>query len=664
MINHALEYQKKGYSVIPVGKNKKPLIHWKKYQSIRATPEQIKKWWQQFPTANIGIVTGQISNLSVLDIDPDNKGVSPKGIPLTLTAKTQSGGYHYYFQYHKGLPNMAGTLQGVDIRSEGGYVIAPPSEGERGEYQWVVEETLAPFPSSLLPKNIKKNNWNKLVKGSSFGERNDNATKIIGKLISKHPQEEWDTLVWELIDAWNTKNTPPLSQEELKTTFHSICSREINKQISLIKSPLQLTDKSKFQSILTSFSDTKNPLNNMASVCVFFENYAPYKNIIKYNLFRRQIEIGQEELTDQKLLEIVSTVQSLAIPNVTRETTHHAIQHYAFNNSYDEAKEYLQSLEWDKTPRLEQWLISTTGIEDDPDKYHRAVGVQWFMGMVRRMTYPGCIFDHALVLSGKQGIGKTSLFRILGGQWYKNYSGNLNNNDFYLLLRGAIILDLDEGATLYKTGAIKVKSSISQTYDEFRAPYARTTEKHLRRFVFAMTTNDAEPLQDTTGNRRYWMVDLKEKINFKWLEDNRDQLFAEAYYNLQNKIKVSEVPQAIAEERQEIHLSQDSWVQPITQFLESQEEYCEGSTEYSITVNEIFEKVLSASEGYVDFLKLNKGIEMRTAMILKNLGFLKKRTQTNKQQQWRWFLTDEKIKELKENPPEIIDTPNKTFTDF
>lgn len=129
------------WSVIPVGRNKKPLIDWKRYQEKLPTVGEITAWWQRFPNANIGIVTGKISSLVVIDIDPRHGGSNEHLKDYkTPVVKTGGGGWHYYFQYNEVLQTCAGIQPGIDIRSDGGYVIAPPSIHESGnKYEWEVE---------------------------------------------------------------------------------------------------------------------------------------------------------------------------------------------------------------------------------------------------------------------------------------------------------------------------------------------------------------------------------------------------------------------------------------------------------------------------------------------------------------------------------------------
>ena len=136
-----LEYCRAGYSVIPVGDNKKPLVAWKDFQSRCATEAELLGWWMTWPGANIGIVTGKISNLTVIDLDSrEAVAKMEEKLPDAFVcpiAGTPRGGRHYYFPYENWLKTCAGYLPGVDIRSDGGYVVAPPSMIPTGVYEWI-----------------------------------------------------------------------------------------------------------------------------------------------------------------------------------------------------------------------------------------------------------------------------------------------------------------------------------------------------------------------------------------------------------------------------------------------------------------------------------------------------------------------------------------------
>jgi hypothetical protein len=137
--NTAIEYLRMGMSVIPVGKDKKALIPWRDFQKVRPTEEQVEQWFTSFPHANIAIITGQISDLTVIDCDSqaavDSFASQYSGrTPCVKTPK----GMHFYFKYLEGSRNGARVLTDTDIRSEGGYVVAPPSSNGDGiPYEWV-----------------------------------------------------------------------------------------------------------------------------------------------------------------------------------------------------------------------------------------------------------------------------------------------------------------------------------------------------------------------------------------------------------------------------------------------------------------------------------------------------------------------------------------------
>ena len=129
LLEYALESLSKGISVIPVGKDKIPLVSWKQFQTRYATPEEVSGWFKTFDDPQIGFVTGKISNLTVVDIE---KGGDPSFLPQeTLIVSTGGGGYHYYFTFEEGINNKARIKELVDIRGEGGYVVSPNSVSSR-----------------------------------------------------------------------------------------------------------------------------------------------------------------------------------------------------------------------------------------------------------------------------------------------------------------------------------------------------------------------------------------------------------------------------------------------------------------------------------------------------------------------------------------------------
>lgn len=177
----ALRHQEQGRSVFPVRPDKKPFVKWERYQTEKPSLEQVKEWWgDKFKGANIGIVTGAISNLTV--VDPDSqKGIDAVNelIPdslLTPIARTPGGGQHLYFEHQEGVGCATRFLPDTDLRSDGGYIIAPPSVGQNGKpYAWMDGLSIFEVVPCPLPKPLynKINLFSNIYKGGCPPELQD-----------------------------------------------------------------------------------------------------------------------------------------------------------------------------------------------------------------------------------------------------------------------------------------------------------------------------------------------------------------------------------------------------------------------------------------------------------------------------------------------------------
>ena len=157
----ALDYARRGFSVIPLKpRDKRPALQsWKDYQSRCATEEEIRAWWQRIPNANVGIVTGAISKIVVLDIDGQDGERSlldcmPELQQVHTPAVCTGKGAHLYFLHPGGVvPNRAGMAPNLDLRGDGGFVVAPPSiHPNGGTYAFVNGFDLNNAPAEAPPK--------------------------------------------------------------------------------------------------------------------------------------------------------------------------------------------------------------------------------------------------------------------------------------------------------------------------------------------------------------------------------------------------------------------------------------------------------------------------------------------------------------------------------
>ena len=180
----------------------------------------------------------------------------------------------------------------------------------------------------------------------------------------------------------------------------------------------------------------------------------------------------------------------------------------ASERAFHPIREYLESLPpWDGTSRLDTLLIDYLGAEDRP--YTRAVIRKALIAAVARVYRPGEKFDYILVLSGPQGVGKSTLFARLGGSWFSDSMtiSDMRDKTSPEKLQGYWIVELSEMTGVRKIDVETVKSFASRQDDKFRVAYGTVVESHPRQCVIFGTTNATTGfLRDVTGNRRFWPV--------------------------------------------------------------------------------------------------------------------------------------------------------------
>lgn len=241
----ALDHLARGWSALPFrARDKRPAVAWIEFQQRRAGPDEAQDWFRQWPDANVGIVTGAISGVVVLDVDPAHGGEASLEqlehehgpLPHTLEARTGGGGRHLYFA-HPGRPvaNRVGLWPGIDLRGDGGCVVTPPSLHRSGRrYLWVAGHDPATCNPAPLPLWLRTRLgvpaerighprawWRELLaRGVGEGRRNDSIARLTGHLLwhGVDPQ-----VALELLLCWNrVRCRPPLSDDEVMGVVDSI----------------------------------------------------------------------------------------------------------------------------------------------------------------------------------------------------------------------------------------------------------------------------------------------------------------------------------------------------------------------------------------------------------------------------------------------------------
>src|SRR6516225_2574115 len=270
-----------------------------------------------------------------------------------------------------------------------------------------------------------------------------------------------------------------------------------------------------------------------------------------------ELKINVGESIDDICLRIRTAIIHREQFDPGNQNTYDAVRLACLSNQFDPVVDYLDGLKHDGEPRIDTWLTVYLGAEDNT--LNRAIGRKMLIGAVRRAHEPGCKFDYVVVLEGAQGSGKSTALRILAGD--ANFSDaeilSADSRGQQELIVGVWIFELSELAGLRKTDVEKVKMFASKTCDSARPAYGRSRVDRPRRCIFVGTTNDAEYLQDATGNRRFWPV-LTGTIDLAALRRDRDQLWAEAATANEEPTIPQELWGAAAE-RQNSRLIADPW---------------------------------------------------------------------------------------------------------
>ena len=243
----------------------------------------------------------------------------------------------------------------------------------------------------------------------------------------------------------------------------------------------------------------------------------------------KQVKEGWNDSDNAALKVYLSKTYGIYSPTKTKD----AVVAVAASRLYHPIREYLSSLpDWDGIKRVDTLLIDYFGAEDIG--YTRAVMRKTLVAAVARIYNPGTKYDSVLIINGPQGIGKSTFFAKLGGQWFSDSLTltDMRDKSGPEKLQGYWILELGELAGMKKADIETVKSFLSRVDDKYRASYGLNVENHPRQCVIVGSTNsEAGFLRDITGNRRFWPVKVtgnSTKKPWQMADEEIRQIWAEA----------------------------------------------------------------------------------------------------------------------------------------
>lgn len=241
--------------------------------------------------------------------------------------------------------------------------------------------------------------------------------------------------------------------------------------------------------------------------------------------------------------------------------------------SFHPVKDYLSGLTWDGVKRVDSLLIDFLGARDD--KYTRTVTRKTLVAAVKRVYEPGCKFDTVLMLIGPEGKYKSTLFQKLGREWFSDdFSFNmLKDKRSIEQLMGRWIVEIGEMSGFKKSDRNDAKAFLSRRADECRLAFGHHKTTLPRQNIFVSSTNENDPLQENSGNRRFWPVKILRNKPTRNVPDMTDedvnQIWAEVltYYKAGETIYLSGKMEQTAKEVQTEHTEVHPWSGTVSRYI-------------------------------------------------------------------------------------------------
>lgn len=606
-----------GYAITPLKGKRAYIDNWQntKFDSLIDPKE--------FPD-NYGVVLGPED--LVIDADPRSydAGDNPLkrlqadiklSLKSTFVVKTGNAGYHVYlkkpidFHVRKSVPKY----KGLEFFSYGHQVVGPgsthPDTGKKYARACGDCANVISAPENLL-EIVKKTEVETVANGlEEYKDDEQTCLRAGSYLINNAPVaregELGDVTTFKvacrlrdfglspdktlqlMFDSWNSKCMPPWSHEELEQkirnayTYNQVAPGTNHPQADF-ESLVEEGEEQEASIVwdVTEAGQIKKTLNN--TVNYFTHSSFGLSDMFTYNEFTSDVSFIRNApwhlhtpvnpmWTEQDAISAKLYLSRKHRYEPSVNLIHETVVATSRTKSYHPVKEYLDGLEWDGTERLKSWLVDYAGVKNN--EYVQAIGIKTLVAAVSRIYKPGCKFDYVLVLEGEQGIGKSTLINILGGDWYGDINLDTHSKDTVDAMRGKWVIEVSEMECTRRQETQALKAFITRQVDRVRLAYARQSTDFPRQCIFIGTTNpEAENgyLKDTTGNRRFWPVYCT-KVDFDGLYAVRDQLWAEAIAKFKAGEKLfinNRDVNALAIQEANRRVSDDPWTDQVAAFLD------------------------------------------------------------------------------------------------
>lgn len=629
----AADYIGRGLAVIPLRRGQKVPATPHGINDWSDNPDQVPIWWGMEPWANVGIVTGQPSGgVFAIDLDvhdPAHSGIDTLRdweavhgeLPETWEQVTGSGGRQLFYRASRRVRNSANGELGVDVRGDGGFVVAPPSIHPNGEpYEWSASpddceiadanDLVWEFVDYVRPSSTAGEGGGSKppfeLPGEIAANRNDTLFRYASSLREKGLDEASIRVL--VIDANERLCRPPLPVAEIDRTIMRTVSRyepgnglrrdkpgeagdgdELEKAerlknvTSLEVCRMMLADPDisagikydvidgrpwKIAPLPWSREDEPRPITDgdVSSMYGLMEYGRGIRSMAQFKTAFEQFQM----MPEQRFNPIEDVLADLPSVECAWDADGHPSETCTVDG--EEAMAF--------SGRLMSLLL-----EAELTEYTREVELLMLRQLVARALHPGCKADSMVVLAGAQGIGKSTFARelALADRFFLDGMSKFDEEHKRRLV-GKLVVEVSELEAFNHSDMSSIKQAITAQRDNIRMPYREYAADYPRTCIFIGTTNEGAFLTDTTGNRRFLPVVCGQQAcePSEWLFDGtarmmvrqaiaetvalHDQIGAEAF------LKTLVLPQRVmaqVTEKQEEYTQEDDVLAAVSSWLQT-----------------------------------------------------------------------------------------------
>ena len=315
-------------------------------------------------------------------------------------------------------------------------------------------------------------------------------------------------------------------------------------------------------------------LPTMVNLCAVLSRPSMCGSDIRFDTFlgsvvRRPASGGEwASWEDTDYAAIRMTLERMGFIKAQKADVRDAVLFVAQQRKFDSATNWLNGLRWDGVPRVAGFMHTHFGCDNTP--YAAAVSRYLWTGLAGRVLAPGCKADAALLLIGDQGAGKSSGVAAIA-PWndaYAEFHLGAKTDDLARKMRGTLVGELSELAGMSAKATEELKAWLSKQVERWTPKYVEHETSYPRRCLFIATSNDDEPLTDSTGNRR-WLPLKVGQVDVDAIKHDCIQLWAEAAtLHRETGIAYCEAEKLAAQEHSS-YMASDAWTPIVVTWLET-----------------------------------------------------------------------------------------------